>query len=88
MVGKCSVGDQIRKTQVRFRNITDYEAYIISIDEGYDAKDAIFSGYIYEINTPHFNLIDLKMEMVVSSNMKLLIIMEVIVLYQQKFIVL
>ena len=40
MVGLLEVGDQIRQTHIRFRNITDYEAYIISIDEGYDAEDA------------------------------------------------
>ena len=51
MVGKLSVGDQIRTTHIRFRNITDYEAYINSIDEGCDAEDAIFNGYIYKSNT-------------------------------------
>ena len=55
MVGKLSVGDQIRMTHIRFRNITDYEAYIISIDEGYDGEDAIFNGYFYKINTPQIN---------------------------------
>ena len=34
MVGNLKVGDQIRQTQIRFRNISDYEAYINSIDEG------------------------------------------------------
>ena len=48
MVGKLKVGDQIRQTHIRFRNFTDYESYIISIDEGYDAEYAIFIGYIYK----------------------------------------
>ena len=30
----------------------DFEAYINSIDEGYDADDCIFNGYIYKIDTP------------------------------------
>ena len=55
MVGNLKVGDQIRQTHVRFRNMDDFEAYINSIDEGYDAEDAIFNGYIYKINTPQFN---------------------------------
>ena len=55
MVGRLKIGDQIRTNDNRFRNITDYEAYINSIDEGYDAEDAIFNGYIYKINTPQFN---------------------------------
>ena len=58
MVGKLSVGDQIRRIHIIFRNITDYEAYINSIDEGYDAEDAIFTGYIYKIKTPQFNLVN------------------------------
>ena len=31
-----------------------FEAYINSIDEGYDADDCIFNGYIYKINIPQF----------------------------------
>ena len=58
MVGTSKVGDQIRQTHIRFRNITDYEACINAIDEGYDAEDAIFNGYIYKINTPQFNLVN------------------------------
>ena len=55
MVGNLKVGDQIRQNHIRFRNISDYEAYINRIDEVYDAEDTIFNGYIYKINTPQFN---------------------------------
>ena len=55
MVGNLKVGDQIRQTHVRFRNMNDFEAYINSIDEEYVADDCIFNGYIYKINTPQFN---------------------------------
>ena len=58
MVGTLKVGDQIRQTHIRFRNISDYEAYNNAIDEGYDAEDAIFNGYIYKINTPQFNKVN------------------------------
>ena len=57
MVGNLKVGDQIRQTHVRFRFMDDYEAYINSIDEGYDeghADDCIFNGYNYKIDTPQF----------------------------------
>ena len=54
MVGNLKVGDQIRQTHIRFRNTDDFEAYINSIDEGYDAEDAIFNGHIYKIITPQF----------------------------------
>ena len=50
MVGILKVGDQIRQTHVRFRNMNDFEAFINSIDEGYDADDSICNGYIYKIN--------------------------------------
>ena len=49
IVGNLKIGDQIRQTPVRFRNIDDYEAYISAIDEGYDGEDAIFNGYFYRI---------------------------------------
>ena len=44
MVGNLKVGDQVRQTHIRFRNIEDYGAYINAIDEGYDAEDAIVNG--------------------------------------------
>ena len=55
MVGTLLVGDRLRQTHVRFRNISDFEAYINSIDERYDSDDSIFNGYIYKIDTPIFN---------------------------------
>ena len=58
MVGKLKNGDQIRETHVRFKKITDYEAYINSIVEGYDAEDAISNGFIYKINTQQFSLVN------------------------------
>ena len=58
MVGNLKAGDQIRQTIIRFRNMDDYESYFNSIDEGYDAEDAIFNGYIYKINTPQFTKVN------------------------------
>ena len=42
MVDTLKVGDQIRQTHIRFRNISAYESSINSIDEGYDADNDIF----------------------------------------------
>ena len=42
MVGKLSLGDQIRETHIRFTNIDDFKSYVHAIDEGYEAGDAIF----------------------------------------------
>ena len=58
MVGNLKVGEQIRQTHIRFRNISDYEAYINAIDQDYDSEDAIFNGYIYKLNTPQFNKVN------------------------------
>ena len=58
MVGRENVGDQIRETHIRFRNVAVYESYINAIDEGYDAEDTIFNGYIEKLNTPHFNKVN------------------------------
>ena len=44
MVDKLKVGNQIRQTHIRFRNMDDSESYINSLDEGYDADDCIFNG--------------------------------------------
>ena len=55
MVGNLKVGDQIRETNITFRNMDDFEAYINAIDEGYDAEYDIFNGHIYKIKTPQFN---------------------------------
>ena len=54
MVGNLKVGDQIKQTHIRLRNIKDYEYYINAVNEGYDAENAIFTGYIYKLDTPIF----------------------------------
>ena len=33
MIGKLSIGDQLRTTHIRYRNITDYESYKNPIDQ-------------------------------------------------------
>ena len=54
MVGNLKVGDQIRLTRSRFRNIDDFVSYINSIDQDYDSEDALFNGYTYKLDTLHF----------------------------------
>ena len=58
MVGNLKIGDQIRQTKIRFRNISDYEAYINAIDQDYDSEDALFNGYNYKLDTPQFNKVN------------------------------
>ena len=47
MAGSLRAGDQNRETLIRFRNIADYEAYNIAIDQDYQSEDSIFNGYTY-----------------------------------------
>ena len=58
MVDNLRVGDLIRQTHIRFKNIDVFESYIDSIDEGYDVEDSSFNGYIYKINKPQFNKVN------------------------------
>ena len=46
MVGTLLVGDHTKQTHIRFRKMIDFESYINKIDNGYDADDTIFIGYI------------------------------------------
>ena len=55
MAGNLKVGDQIRQTHSRFRNIGELESYINSVDQGYESEDSTFNGYNYKLDTPHFN---------------------------------
>ena len=58
MIGTLLVGDQLRQTHIRFRKMIDFESYINKIDDGYDADDSIFNGFIYKIDTPIFKKVN------------------------------
>ena len=58
MVGNLQVGDRVRQTVLRFRNMDAFESYINKIEDRYDADDSIFNGYIYKITTPQFNKVN------------------------------
>ena len=58
MVGTLLVGDHTKQTHIRFRKMIDFETYINKIDDGYDADDSIFNGYIYKIDTPQFKKVN------------------------------
>ena len=49
------VGEIEQKTNIRFKNVDDFESYINAIDNsGYDSDDVIFTGWLYKLNTPEF----------------------------------
>ena len=58
MDDRLKVGDQIRETNTRLKNIEAYESFINLIDEVYDAEDAVFSGYFDKLNSPHFKKVN------------------------------
>ena len=57
-VGNLKVGDQIRQTNIRYRNMDDFESYNNATDEGYDAGDAIFNGHIDKNRSPLFEKVN------------------------------
>ena len=56
--GEMIIGSVKHKTNVRFKNMNDFENYINAIDIDYDSEDVTFFGYVYKLNTPHFKLLN------------------------------
>ena len=54
LFGKMIIGPVEYKTNIRFKNMDDFERYINAIDVGYDSEDVIFTGYVYKLDTPQF----------------------------------
>ena len=47
------IGEKEQKTNIRFKNVDDFETYLIAIDNsGYGSEDVIFTGWLYKLNTP------------------------------------
>ena len=55
--GLLDVGFAKHKVNNRIRNIDDFESYINAIDIENDSGHVAFTGYVYEINTPQFNIV-------------------------------
>ena len=53
------VGEIEQKTNIRFKNVDDFESYINAIDNsGYDSEDVIFTGWLYKLNTSEFKKVN------------------------------
>ena len=48
------IGPIEHKTNIRFKNMDDFESYIKAIDIDYGSEDATFTGYVFKLNTPKF----------------------------------
>ena len=57
LIGKMIIGAIEHKTNIRFKNMDDFERYINAIDIDYDSDDVIFTGYVYKLNTPQFKVV-------------------------------
>ena len=57
LYGKMTIGPIEHKTNIRFKNMDDFERYINAIDIDYDSEDITFSGYVYKLYTPHFKVV-------------------------------
>ena len=52
-------GEIEQKTNIRFKNVDDFETYINAIDNsGYDSEDVIFTGWLCKLNTPEFHKVN------------------------------
>ena len=55
--GLMIIGPIEHKTNIRFKNMVDFESYINAIDIDYDSEDVVFTDYKYKLNTPHFKVV-------------------------------
>ena len=54
LVGNLTINGIKRKTNMRFKNMTDYESYIEKKDEKYDGEDVVFEGDAFQLPQPDF----------------------------------
>ena len=60
LIGSILVGEVEQKTNIRLKNVEDFESYINAIDNcGYDSDDFIFTGWLYKLNTPEFKKVNM-----------------------------
>ena len=59
LIGSMLVGEIEQKTNIRFKNVDDFENYINAIDNsGYDSDDVIFTGWLFKLNTREFKKVN------------------------------
>ena len=57
MIGVMLVGEIEQNTNIKFRNVDDFETSFIAIDVEYDSENVIFKWWLYKVNTPQFNMV-------------------------------
>ena len=66
LYGKMTIEPIELETNIRFKNLDDFKKYIYNIDYtidyytidiDYDSEDVFFTGYLYKLDTPQFNVV-------------------------------
>ena len=55
--GLMNIGPIEHKTNIRLKNMYDFESYINAIDFDYNSENVTFTGYVYKLKTPQFNVV-------------------------------
>ena len=50
LIGLMIIGSTEHKTDIRFKNMDDFESYINALDIDYDSEDVTFTGYVSKLN--------------------------------------
>ena len=56
LISTLNIGEPIRKTHIRYRNIIGFEGYINAIEMDYNSEDFL-SGNFYKLDTPMFDMV-------------------------------
>ena len=85
--GSMLIGPVEHKTNIRFRNMDEFENFINAMDIDYDSEDVTFYKFvhlfIYKLNTPQFKVVNEALTLKVLITCKeLLNIMDKTVTYQ------
>jgi len=56
--GKMIIGPIEHKTNIRFKNMDDFESYINTTGVDYDSENVTFTGYVYKLKTHQFNVVE------------------------------
>ena len=54
LVGNLTINGIKMKTNMRFKNMTDFKSYIEKVDEKYYGEDVVYEGDVFQLNQPEF----------------------------------
>ena len=57
MIGSMLIREIEQRTNISSRNVEDFEIYIHAIDVDHESEDFMFTGWVYKLNAPQFNIV-------------------------------